>query len=77
MKDRVAMITGGARGIGRAIGLALAREGWSVALCYRQSRKEAEETVAVILSHKVRGMAVQCDVSDPNAAERIRTKSRG
>lgn len=69
MKDRVAMITGGAKGIGRAIGLALAQEGWSVAVCYRQSRKEAEETVAAILSHNVRGMAVQCDVSDPSAAE--------
>ena len=63
------MITGGAKGIGRAVGMALAQEGWSVAVCYRQSRKEAEETVAAILSHKVRGMAVQCDVSDPSAAE--------
>ncbi|MCH7923437.1 MAG: SDR family NAD(P)-dependent oxidoreductase, partial [Nitrospinae bacterium] len=37
MTERVALITGGARGIGREIGLALASEGWSVALCYRTS----------------------------------------
>ncbi len=42
MKNRVAMITGGVKGIGRAIGLSLAQEGWSVAVCYRKSGKEAE-----------------------------------
>ncbi|HXC62444.1 MAG TPA: SDR family NAD(P)-dependent oxidoreductase, partial [Nitrospiria bacterium] len=34
MTERVAVITGGAKGIGRAIGMALAQDGWSIALCY-------------------------------------------
>ena len=37
MNDRVALISGGARGIGRAAALDLAARGWSVAICYRTS----------------------------------------
>lgn len=39
--QRTALITGGVRGIGRAIGLELARQGWSVAACYRTSEADA------------------------------------
>ena len=69
MKERVAVITGGAKGIGHAIGIALAQEAWSVAFCYRKSEKEAAETLEVIKKKRGRGMAVKCDVSDPKAAE--------
>ncbi len=71
MSTRVALITGGARGIGRAIALNLATEGWSVAICYRKSKKEAEETVEAIQSKGARGIAEQADVSDPQAAENL------
>jgi 3-oxoacyl-[acyl-carrier protein] reductase len=66
--DKVALITGGARGIGRAIALSLAGQGWSVAICYRTSRPQAEETATALAAHGVRAMAEQCDVSDPAAA---------
>jgi 3-oxoacyl-[acyl-carrier protein] reductase len=69
MAERVAVITGGARGIGRAIALALAGEGWSVAICYRKSQREAEETEQAIRARGVSGLALRCDVSDPKAAE--------
>lgn len=69
MSERVAVITGGAKGIGRAIGMALAQEGWSIAVCYRKSEKEASETLDAIKKKGVRGMAVKCDVSDSKAAE--------
>jgi len=69
MSEKVALITGGARGIGRAIGLTLADRGWSVALCYRTSGAEAKETLEAIQKKGSRGLAVQCDVSDPKAAE--------
>ena len=69
MTEKVALITGGARGIGRAIAQALSGEGWSVAICYRKSEKEAAEAVGAMLNKGVRGMAEQADVSDPQAAE--------
>ncbi|MDA2928923.1 SDR family oxidoreductase [Acidobacteria bacterium AH-259-O06] len=67
--NKVALITGGARGIGRAIALSLAEQGWSIAVCYRTSAKEGEKTQAAVQEKGGRGMAVQCDVSDPWAAE--------
>ncbi len=68
MERRVALITGGARGIGRAIALNLAASGWSVAICYRSSKAEAEETVEAIQKEGTRGLAIKADVSDPEAA---------
>ncbi|MBI4390961.1 MAG: SDR family oxidoreductase [candidate division NC10 bacterium] len=69
MAERVAVITGGARGIGRAIALSLGASGWPVTICYRTSAKEAAETVEAIRAQGGRGQAVACDVSDPKAAE--------
>lgn len=69
MGERVAVITGGARGIGRAIALSLGEAGWPVTICYRTSGQEAGETVEAIRAKGGRGRAVACDVSDPKAAE--------
>jgi 3-oxoacyl-[acyl-carrier protein] reductase len=71
VSERVALITGGARGIGRAIALTLASSGWSVAICYRTSEKEAAETREEIQKRGRSALAVQCDVSDPRAAENL------
>jgi 3-oxoacyl-[acyl-carrier protein] reductase len=71
MAERVALITGGARGIGRAIGLDLARAGWAVAFCYRTSAEAAAATQAEIERAGARALAVQTDVSDPGAAEAL------
>ena len=68
MTDKVALITGGARGIGRAVALDLARRGWSIAICYRTSVKEASEVIDAVKAQGVDGSALQCDVSDPKAA---------
>jgi 3-oxoacyl-[acyl-carrier protein] reductase len=68
---RVALITGGARGIGRAIGLDLARAGWAVAFCYRTSEAAAADTRAAVEAAGVRALAVRADVSDPRAAEAL------
>lgn len=71
MNERVALISGGARGIGRAIGLSLAESGWDVAVSYRTSRQDAEEAVSTIQAKGSRGLALQSDVSDPGAAEAL------
>ena len=69
MASRIAVITGGGRGIGRAIGLAMAEEGWSIALCYRTSEKESHQTQEEIVGKGVESLAVKCDVADPEQCE--------
>ena len=71
MTDRVALITGGARGIGRAIALDLAAQKWSVAVCYRTREKEAAETGEAIVERGGNALALRCDVSDPAAARNL------
>lgn len=67
MNARVALITGGARGIGRAVALDLADQHWSVAICYRTSEDHALSTVKEIEQRGGQAWAKQCDVSDPVA----------
>lgn len=69
--NRVALITGGAKGIGRAIALDLAGQHWSVAICYRTSEAEAAKTSAAITERGGQALAVQCDVADPIAAKNL------
>ena len=68
---RTALITGGARGIGRAIALELAGKGYDVAICYRTSEAEAAGTVAEIEKRGARGLCVRADVSNPEKAREL------
>jgi len=68
---RVALIPGGAKGIGRRIGVDLAQRGWSVAIAYRTSREAAEETVGQIEAAGGKALAVAADVSVPAECERL------
>jgi 3-oxoacyl-[acyl-carrier protein] reductase len=71
LETRVALITGGAKGIGRGVALDLATNGWSVAICYRTSGEEAEEVIAGVQACGVKGLALKADVSDPEAATEL------
>jgi 3-oxoacyl-[acyl-carrier protein] reductase len=62
---RVALIPGGAKGIGRDVAVSLARRGWDVALCFRTSAGDAAAAKAEIEKEGRRALAVRCDVSDP------------
>ncbi|HVO94368.1 MAG TPA: SDR family NAD(P)-dependent oxidoreductase, partial [Terriglobales bacterium] len=66
--QKVALISGGARGIARAIALDLAAHGWAVAICYRTSAKEAREVVEAVQQKAGIAIADECDVSDADAA---------
>jgi len=68
---RVALIPGGAKGIGRRIGTDLAQRGWSVAVAYRTSREAAEEAVGEIEAAGAKGLAVAADVSVPADCDRL------
>ena len=62
LTGKSALVTGGARRIGHEIALTLARAGADIAITYRNSRVEAEQTVSTIESLGCRALAVECDV---------------
>jgi 3-oxoacyl-[acyl-carrier protein] reductase len=64
LEGRVAVVTGGSRGIGRAIALALARRGAPVAICYREREDAAVEAEALIRREGVPVFVARCDVRD-------------
>ncbi|MGC4096044.1 MAG: SDR family oxidoreductase [Nitrospira sp.] len=74
MNQHVALITGGAKGIGRGIALDLASRQWNIALCYRTSDAEAKTTAQDITRRGGHALALQCDVSDPVAAKHMVTQ---
>lgn len=74
MTEQVALVTGGAKGIGRGIALDLASQGWNIVFCYRTSEAEANATAQDITQRGGRALALQCDVSDPVAAKRMVTQ---
>lgn len=65
-----ALVTGGSRGIGAAIALALAEKGADVAITYNKSRERAESVVSSIEKLGRRALAVQADSADLDAAKR-------
>ncbi|RHR10188.1 3-oxoacyl-[acyl-carrier-protein] reductase [Pseudoflavonifractor sp. AF19-9AC] len=71
MKESVALVTGGSRGIGRAICLELARQGASVAVNYAGNEQAALETVEACRALGVEAEAFQADVADPAACEEL------
>ena len=73
VKGNVALITGGSRGIGRAICLELARRGAAVAVNYAGNSAAAEETVQLCRALGVEAEAFQADVSDPAACDALVT----
>ena len=62
LAGKVAFVTGGARRIGRTIAIALAKAGADVAISWRSSHTEAQQTAAGITALGRRALAVQCDV---------------
>jgi 3-oxoacyl-[acyl-carrier protein] reductase len=71
MTEQVALITGGAKGIGRGIALDLAARRWKIALCYRRSETEAHKTAQAITERGGQALAIRCDVGDPAAAKQL------
>jgi 3-oxoacyl-[acyl-carrier protein] reductase len=77
MEPRVALITGGARGIGRAVAVALADRGWVVAASFRTSADQAKALGEELAAAGKRALILRADAADPASAEALvrRTES--
>ena len=69
LENKIAVVTGAGRGIGRGIALALAREGAMVVVNYNGSKERAEEVVRTIEEAGGKAAAIQCNISDFEAAK--------
>ena len=67
LEGKVALVTGGARGIGREISLGLAAEGVAVVINYHSSKDDAAAVVAEIKRNGGKAVAIGCDIADLNA----------
>jgi NAD(P)-dependent dehydrogenase (short-subunit alcohol dehydrogenase family) len=68
--EKIALVTGGGAGIGKATALALAQAGWDVAVTGRR-QELLQATVKDVEAHGRRGLAVGCDVGDPAAVGKL------
>jgi enoyl-[acyl-carrier protein] reductase III len=66
LQDRVAVVTGGARGIGRGIALRLARDGAHCVITYRRGAATARETVEALEREGVKGVALPLELGEPS-----------
>ena len=71
LNGKVALVTGGGTGVGRAIILQLARLGVAVAVNYSKSKHDAEATANEAQGHGVRALAIQADVADESQVQRM------
>jgi 3-oxoacyl-[acyl-carrier protein] reductase len=70
LKDKVAVVTGAGRGIGKAIAIAYAKAGASV-VCAARTRQEIGQTVEIITGNKGKAIAVQTDVTDISSVHHL------
>jgi NAD(P)-dependent dehydrogenase (short-subunit alcohol dehydrogenase family) len=69
--QKIALVTGAAKRVGRAIAIGLAKDGWDVAIHYGNSKDAAEQTVKDILATGQRGVALQADLSKEDEANQL------
>ena len=72
LKEKVALITGGDSGIGRAVAVLFAREGADVAFTYlKQEKRDADETKRAVEAEGQRAIAVEADLTDPKVCKKV------
>lgn len=71
LANRVALITGAGRGLGKGIALSLASEGMRIALCYRANRAAAQQTARQVQARSAEALVLQADVTEPAQVEKL------
>jgi 3-oxoacyl-[acyl-carrier protein] reductase len=71
LRNRVALVTGGSRGIGKGIAVRLAQDGARVAIAYRSNKTAAQQTLRQMQSNGADCVAVETDISDAALAEQL------
>ena len=74
LDGRVALITGGDSGIGRAVAVAMAREGADIAIAYLDEHRDAEETVGLVEAEGRRAVAFAGDIGDESCCREVVTR---
>lgn len=69
--EKAVLVTGGAKRLGRALAVAMAEDGFDVAIHYQRSEGAAEETVTALREKGVRSEKFQCDFGDPKAVSTL------
>lgn len=70
-KDKVVLVTGSSRGLGRSIAVKFAKEGANVIINYKERKKEAEVLLEIISTHGQECMCIQADVSKENDVKKM------
>ena len=71
LEGKVAIVTGGDSGIGRAVCALFAREGADIAIVYLENKEDAADTVAIVKAEGRRAVAIKADVGNAKASEKI------
>jgi 3-oxoacyl-[acyl-carrier protein] reductase len=71
LRDRVALVTGGSRGIGRGIAVRLAQDGARIAIAYRSNKTAAQQTLRQLQTDGADCVAVETDINDPALADQL------
>jgi len=75
-ETKIALVTGGSRGLGKDMALSLARKGLDVLLTYRSNKEEAKQTAEEIESMGQKAAVLQLDMTDPSALDRFVSETR-
>lgn len=71
LKDKVAIVTGGDSGIGRAVSILYAREGADVAIIYHSNKKDADDTARMVEREGRKALCIKADLGQPKSGDAI------